>query len=66
MSKQQKIVIIGGVAAGPKSAARARRCNPQAEIIMLERGELTSYAGCGLPFFVSGMVHSFIELYNTL
>lgn len=65
MSKQQKIVIIGGVAAGPKSAARARRCNPQAEIIMLERGELTSYAGCGLPFFVSGMVHSFIELYNT-
>ncbi len=64
MSKQ-KIVIIGGVAAGPKAAARARRRNPDAEIVMLERGSLTSYAGCGMPFYISGQVHSYEELFTT-
>ncbi|WP_031514892.1 FAD-dependent oxidoreductase [Desulfofalx alkaliphila] len=65
MSEQQKILIIGGVAAGPKAAARARRRNPQAEITILERGGLTSYAGCGMPFFISGMIHDYKELYLT-
>lgn len=65
MNKQQRIVIVGGVAAGPKAAARARRRNPQAEIIMLERGQLTSYAGCGMPFFISGMVQDYDQLFNT-
>jgi len=65
MSERQKIVVIGGVAAGPKAAARARRCNPDTEIVMLERGKMTSYAGCGLPFFISGMIHDFSELYKT-
>ncbi len=62
---KQKIVIIGGVAAGPKAAARARRRNPEAEIIMLERGSMTSYAGCGMPFYISGQIHDFKELYAT-
>ncbi|MBM7855477.1 NADPH-dependent 2,4-dienoyl-CoA reductase/sulfur reductase-like enzyme/rhodanese-related sulfurtransferase [Desulfohalotomaculum tongense] len=65
MGEKQKIVIIGGVAAGPKAAARARRRNPDAEIIMLERGEMTSYAGCGMPFFVSGMIQDYNQLFNT-
>ncbi|MBO8137308.1 MAG: FAD-dependent oxidoreductase [Desulfotomaculum sp.] len=65
MGEKQKIVIIGGVAAGPKAAARARRRNPDAEIIMLERGELTSYAGCGMPFFISDMVRDYNQLFMT-
>jgi len=64
MGEKQRIVVIGGVAAGPKAAARARRCNPDAEIVILERGKMTSYAGCGLPFFISGMIHDFSELYK--
>jgi len=51
-----KIVIIGGVAAGPKAAARARRRDPNAEIIIIEKGKLLSYAGCGMPYFISGDV----------
>jgi NADPH-dependent 2,4-dienoyl-CoA reductase/sulfur reductase-like enzyme/rhodanese-related sulfurtransferase len=49
-----KIVVVGGAAAGPKAAARARRLDPQAEITILERGEYTSYAACGLPYLISG------------
>lgn len=65
MSKAQKIVVVGGVAAGPKAAARARRLNPEAEIVMLERGEATSYAGCGMPFFISGMIQDYNHLFDT-
>jgi NADPH-dependent 2,4-dienoyl-CoA reductase/sulfur reductase-like enzyme/rhodanese-related sulfurtransferase len=49
-----KIVVVGGVAAGPKAAARARRLDPRAEITILERGEYTSYSACGLPYLISG------------
>ena len=52
----QRIVIIGGVACGPKVAARARRLDPDAEIILVEKGRYLSYAGCGLPYFVGGSV----------
>ncbi len=61
----QKIVIIGGVAAGPKAAARARRVAPDAEITIIERGKLISYAGCGMPFFISGEVQKFNQLFET-
>ncbi len=54
MSKQ--IVIIGGVACGPKAAARARRCDPKAKITIIEEGELISYASCGLPYYISGAI----------
>ena len=64
MSKK-KIVVIGGVACGPKTAARIRRLDPDAEIIILEKGELLSYAGCGLPFYLSGEVHDYKELLST-
>lgn len=49
-----KIVVIGGVAAGASAAARARRMNDSAEIIVLERGPYVSFANCGLPYYVGG------------
>jgi NADPH-dependent 2,4-dienoyl-CoA reductase/sulfur reductase-like enzyme/rhodanese-related sulfurtransferase len=61
----QKIVIIGGVAAGPKAAARARRVAPDAEITIIEKGKLISYAGCGMPFYLSGEVSKFDHLFET-
>ena len=61
----QKIVIIGGVAAGPKAAARARRVAPDAEITIIEMGGLISYAGCGMPFYLSGEVQKFDHLFET-
>lgn len=52
----QKILVIGGVACGPKAAARARRRDPEAEITILEKGDYVSYASCGLPYYVAGVV----------
>ena len=60
-----RIIIIGGVACGPKAAARARRCDPHAEIVLIERGELISYAGCGLPYYVGGTVENMDDLRTT-
>jgi NADPH-dependent 2,4-dienoyl-CoA reductase/sulfur reductase-like enzyme/rhodanese-related sulfurtransferase len=51
-----KLVIIGGVAGGATAAARARRINEDAEIILFERGEFISFANCGLPYYVSGII----------
>lgn len=48
-----KLVIVGGVAAGATAAARARRLDEAAEIVVYERGPYVSYANCGLPYFVS-------------
>jgi NADPH-dependent 2,4-dienoyl-CoA reductase/sulfur reductase-like enzyme/rhodanese-related sulfurtransferase len=56
MPETLKIVIVGGVAAGPKAAARARRLDPQAAITILEKGDYISYSACGLPFLISGEI----------
>ena len=56
MQVKQKILIVGGVACGPKAAARARRRDPAAEITIFERGRHISYAGCGLPYYLAGAV----------
>jgi NADPH-dependent 2,4-dienoyl-CoA reductase/sulfur reductase-like enzyme/rhodanese-related sulfurtransferase len=53
---KRTIVIVGGVAGGASCAARARRLDETAAIIMLERGEHISFANCGLPYFVSGEI----------
>ncbi len=53
-----KIVIIGGVAGGASAAARARRLDEQAEIILIERGIEPSFANCGLPYYVGGEIQS--------
>lgn len=51
-----RIVVIGGVAGGMSAAARARRLDENAEIIVFERGEHPSFANCGLPYYVSGEI----------
>ncbi len=51
-----RVVIIGGVAAGASAAARLRRLDETAEITLIERGEAISYANCGLPYHVGGVI----------
>jgi len=51
-----KLVIIGGVAGGASAAARARRLSEDAEIVMFERGEYISFANCGLPYHIGGVI----------
>ncbi|MBO4382536.1 MAG: FAD-dependent oxidoreductase, partial [Clostridia bacterium] len=53
-----KVIIIGGVAAGASCAARLRRLDESAEIILLERGDYISYANCGLPYHVGNVIRS--------
>jgi NADPH-dependent 2,4-dienoyl-CoA reductase/sulfur reductase-like enzyme/rhodanese-related sulfurtransferase len=51
-----KVIIVGGVAGGASCAARLRRLNEKAEILLVERGPYVSYANCGLPYHVSGVI----------
>ncbi|MEG0179887.1 MAG: FAD-dependent oxidoreductase, partial [Oscillospiraceae bacterium] len=51
-----KTLIIGGVAGGASAAARLRRLDENAEIILLERGKFISYANCGLPYYIGGEI----------
>ena len=51
-----KVVIIGGVAGGASAAARLRRLNEQAKIIVVERGPYVSFANCGLPYYIGGEI----------
>jgi NADPH-dependent 2,4-dienoyl-CoA reductase/sulfur reductase-like enzyme/rhodanese-related sulfurtransferase len=60
-----KVVVIGGVATGPKAAARLRRLNPDAEITIIERGKILSYAGCGMAYFVGGDISEYRRLNET-
>lgn len=53
-----KIIIIGGVAGGATTAARIRRTNETAEIILLEKGKYISYANCGLPYYIGGVIEN--------
>ncbi len=55
-SSPKTIVIIGGVAGGASCAARLRRMDESAEIIVLERGQFASFANCGLPYHVGGVI----------
>ena len=54
----EKILIIGGVAAGATAAAKARRISPTAQITMLEAGPDISFANCGLPYYIGGDIKS--------
>jgi NADPH-dependent 2,4-dienoyl-CoA reductase/sulfur reductase-like enzyme/rhodanese-related sulfurtransferase len=56
MNRPREIVIIGGTACGPKTAARARRCDPQARITIIEQNENLSSATCGFPYYVGGFI----------
>jgi len=51
-----KLIIVGGVAGGATAAARARRLEEKAQIILFERGEYISFANCGLPYYIGGTI----------
>jgi NADPH-dependent 2,4-dienoyl-CoA reductase/sulfur reductase-like enzyme len=51
-----KVLIVGGVAGGASTAARLRRVDESAEIIMLEKGPYVSFANCGLPYHIGGTI----------
>ena len=51
-----KVVIVGGVAGGGSTAARIRRLDETAEIIVLERDDYVSFANCGLPYHIGGTI----------
>lgn len=62
---KKKVVIIGGVATGMKTAARLRRLDAEAEIIVLERGQSLSYGACGFPYYIGGDVKNFDSFDHT-
>ncbi|MCP4395698.1 MAG: FAD-dependent oxidoreductase, partial [bacterium] len=53
-----KVIIVGGVAGGASCAARLRRLDEKAEILMVERGPYVSYANCGLPYHIGGVIEN--------
>ena len=62
MYKPEKIIIIGGNAAGPSAAAKAKRTNPDSEIILFESGSFISTGTCELPYLLSGDIESHEEI----
>ncbi|MBN2352495.1 MAG: FAD-dependent oxidoreductase [Spirochaetales bacterium] len=62
---KKKVVIIGGVTAGPKAAARLRRLDENCDITIIEKSEFLSYTGCGIPSYLSGKVASPKALMST-
>lgn len=61
----RKVVVIGGVAAGLKAAAKVRRGDPDAQITVIEKGDAVSYGACGMPYFVGGDIDDFNQLMMT-
>ncbi|MBS3994513.1 MAG: FAD-dependent oxidoreductase [Alkaliphilus sp.] len=59
---KEKILVIGAVAAGTKTAAKIKRENADAEIVVITKDEHISYAGCGLPYFIGGVIEEEKEL----
>ena len=62
---KMNIVVIGANAAGAKSASKAKRINPKAEVTVIDRGNFISYGACGIPYFVSDAVEDVKELMST-
>jgi NADPH-dependent 2,4-dienoyl-CoA reductase/sulfur reductase-like enzyme/rhodanese-related sulfurtransferase len=60
-----KVLVIGGVAAGPKIAAKVKREMPSAEVTVIQKGKYLSYAGCGLPYYIGGVFADRDELIST-
>ena len=65
MTTPLRVLIIGGVACGPKTGARLRRLMPDADITMIDKGELVSYGACGLPYYVEGVFPNIHALTHT-
>jgi NADPH-dependent 2,4-dienoyl-CoA reductase/sulfur reductase-like enzyme/rhodanese-related sulfurtransferase len=62
---KQNVVIVGAVALGPKTGCRVKRLAPNAKVTMIDQGDLISYGGCGIPYFVSGDVSDAGQLQST-
>jgi len=60
-----KVVVIGGVALGPKAACRIKRVDPDADVTLVDASKLISYGGCGIPYYVSGDVSDHQQLQET-
>lgn len=60
---REKYIIIGGVAGGATTAARIRRMNEEAEVILLEKGDYISYANCGLPYYIGNVIEEREKLF---
>ncbi|MBX6422715.1 FAD-dependent oxidoreductase [Thermosulfurimonas sp. F29] len=61
----KRIVVIGAVACGPKAACRAKRLMPEAEITLIDKDDLISYGGCGIPYYISGDIPDENQLRET-
>jgi NADPH-dependent 2,4-dienoyl-CoA reductase/sulfur reductase-like enzyme len=61
----QNVVIIGAVALGPKAACRFKRLEPESHVVMVDKDDLISYGGCGIPYYVAGDVSDASELRET-
>ncbi|MDJ0622141.1 MAG: FAD-dependent oxidoreductase [Desulfocapsaceae bacterium] len=61
----KQVVIIGAVALGPKVACRLKRLDPEAEITLVDRDDLISYGGCGIPYYLGGDINDLEDLYST-
>jgi NADPH-dependent 2,4-dienoyl-CoA reductase/sulfur reductase-like enzyme len=61
----KKVIIIGGMAAGCKAAARLSRLSNKFDITIIEKNSFLSYGTCGMPFFASGEVDEFYDLAKT-
>ena len=63
--EKQRVVIVGAVALGPKTACRFKRLRPDADVVMVDMDEHISYGGCGIPYFISGDISEIKELMST-
>ncbi len=63
--EKKRVVVIGAVALGPKTACRLKRLMPGAEVVMVDQDEYISYGGCGIPYYISGDVSDVKELMAT-
>lgn len=65
VAPRRRVVVVGGVTAGSKTAARISRLDPTTEVTVVEKGRFLSYAGCGLPYYISGTVKDQRELLSS-
>jgi NADPH-dependent 2,4-dienoyl-CoA reductase/sulfur reductase-like enzyme/rhodanese-related sulfurtransferase len=65
IGRRNRLVVVGGVAAGASAAAKARRANEEIEIVLVEAGPYISFANCGLPYFMGGEIENRDRLFVT-
>ena len=65
MGKGMRVVVVGGLAAGPKAAAKIKRMYPDAHVTIVEKGRYLSFGSCGFPYFIEGEVKDISDLMKT-